>query len=142
MKKFSFIKWFSKRRGKTRAFAMRRAAHLRLGQRGETLALQLLRELGLEFLTRNYAGDKGEIDLIATIDDLIVFVEVKTRRRIGAHGALEAVSPLKLARMHRVALAWLAHAGELSARYRFDVIGVHVAPGLEPAFAWLQDVAQ
>ena len=113
------------------------------GQRAENQAARFLEQRGYAIVAANWRnGRDGEIDLIATIDGVIVFVEVKTRRRIGAHGALEAVSPLKLARMQRVALAWLAHAGELSARYRFDVIGVHVAPGLGPAFAWLQDVAQ
>lgn len=115
----------------------------KIGRNGEAAAARFLEQRGYTIVATNWRnGRDGEIDLIATIDDLIVFVEVKTRRRIGAHGALEAVSPLKLARMQRVALAWLAHAGELSARYRFDVIGVNVAPGLEPAFAWLQDVAQ
>ena len=108
----------------------------KIGRNGEAAAARFLEQRGYAIVATNWRnGRDGEIDLI-------VFVEVKTRRRIGAHGALEAVSPLKLARMQRVALAWLAHAGELSARYRFDVIGVHVAPGLGPAFAWLQDVAQ
>ena len=74
----------------------------KIGRNGEAAAARFLEQRGYAIVATNWRnGRDGEIDLIATIDDLIVFVEVKTRRRIGAHGALEAVSPLKLARMQR-----------------------------------------
>lgn len=115
----------------------------KIGRTGEAVAARFLEQRGYIIITRNWrAGRIGEIDLIATRDGTTVFVEVKTRRHVDAGGALEAVSPSKLSRMQRVALAWLAQEGALPHDYRFDVIGVHLAHGREPAFAWLQDVAQ
>ena len=124
MKKFSFIKWFRKTRQKTKSFAMRRAAHLRLGQRGENLAFRLLQELGLEFLTRNYAGDKGEIDLIARDGAVLCFIEVKTRHRQRLARPADAVGPEKRRRLVKTAHQYLRELGRPPVRYRFDIIEV------------------
>ena len=49
------------------------------GQYGEDLAAQLCCEQNLKILQRNYRCRLGEIDLIATRDDVIHFIEVKNR---------------------------------------------------------------
>jgi putative endonuclease len=53
-------------------------SHL-LGQKGEDLATDYLKKSGFRILFRNWKWGKHEIDIIADIKDLIVFVEVKTR---------------------------------------------------------------
>ena len=53
--------------------------HLRHGKLGERAAKRHLKELGLKFLTANYATRRGEIDLIFREGQCLVFVEVKTR---------------------------------------------------------------
>jgi putative endonuclease len=50
-----------------------------LGQKGEDLAADFLKNAGFKILFRNWKWGKHEIDIIADNKDLIVFVEVKTR---------------------------------------------------------------
>jgi len=50
-----------------------------LGQKGEAFVVQWLEQNGFTVLACNYAIKLGEVDIIAGKDDLIVFVEVKTR---------------------------------------------------------------
>ena len=59
----------------------------------------MLEAAGYEILGRNYRSRYGEIDIIATVDNLIVFVEVK-ERTIGSLGrAEEAVDERKIQRI-------------------------------------------
>lgn len=50
-----------------------------IGTKGENLAAEYLERLGYQVLERNYRFKKSEIDLICQKEDLLVFVEVKTR---------------------------------------------------------------
>ncbi|MDO9581291.1 MAG: YraN family protein [Bacteroidales bacterium] len=50
-----------------------------LGKKGEELAADHLRKVGFKILLRNWRWGKHEIDIIAEKDDVIVFMEVKTR---------------------------------------------------------------
>jgi putative endonuclease len=108
-----------------------------LGRLGEDLAADHLRKRGFEILDRNVRTRSGEIDLIVTDGALLVFVEVKCRRRsapssrgpIDTARALEAIGPAKQARLRRLAAQWLSSsvrgrpfAGEL----RFDAIAIAV----------------
>jgi len=50
-----------------------------LGELGEDLAARYLRRNGYEIIERNYGFAGGEIDIIATEGEILVFVEVKAR---------------------------------------------------------------
>jgi putative endonuclease len=50
-----------------------------LGQKGENLAADYLKNTGFKILFRNWKWGKHEIDIIAENKDFVVFVEVKTR---------------------------------------------------------------
>jgi putative endonuclease len=103
------------------------AAKDELGRRGEDLAAKHLIDSGFLVIDRNWRCPQGEIDLIATIGDETVFVEVKTRSSLAYGNPLEAVTASKLARLRRLAAAWCeAHPGTHD-RVRIDVIGI-VAP--------------
>ena len=57
------------------------AAHNDLGHKGEDMAAKYLQEQGYFILERNWMNKgRKELDIIATKDDIIVFVEVKTRK--------------------------------------------------------------
>ncbi len=49
------------------------------GNIGEDAAAEFLERNGYKILKRNYAVHGGEIDIIAKKDDILAFVEVKTR---------------------------------------------------------------
>jgi putative endonuclease len=94
----------------------------RLGRRGESLAEAALAAAGLEILDRNFRLRSGELDLVARDGDTIVFVEVKARRARGYGDPAEAVTPRKIRRLARTALAWLQRHDCLDRTCRFDVV--------------------
>ena len=103
------------------------AAKDALGRKGEAIAARHLVRSGLTIVERNWRCPQGEIDLVARDGDEVVFVEVKTRSSVAFGHPLEAITPVKLARLRRLAGAWcLAHPGE-AARIRIDAVGV-IAP--------------
>ncbi|WP_165068033.1 YraN family protein [Paludisphaera rhizosphaerae] len=91
------------------------------GDRGERAAAAFLRRRGLRILRRNYRVFCGEIDLIAREGDVLVFVEVKSRRR---GDPAEAVTPEKQRRLTLAALHFLKRHGLLEHPCRFDVVTI------------------
>ena len=52
-----------------------------IGDKGEEIAVAFLKKKGYKILNRNWRTGKLEIDIIAQLKDLIIFIEVKTRAR-------------------------------------------------------------
>jgi putative endonuclease len=99
----------------------------RIGRIGEGLAVRHLEGLGYVVLDRNWrcaeGAVRGEIDVVARDGDVLVFCEVKTRRRVAAGVPVEAVDGRKLGRLRRLGAAWLAAHG-WRGDVRFDVVAV------------------
>jgi putative endonuclease len=98
-----------------------------VGRFGEELAVAHLAEAGLVVLERNWRCAEGELDIVATERDVVVFVEVKTRSTLAFGHPAEAVTPAKAARIHRLGMRWLAeHRDAVPTRpqLRFDVVSV------------------
>ena len=95
-----------------------------LGSGGERAAADYLRERGYIVLERNFRCRGGEIDIIALDGGVLVFVEVKVRRTLSRGAPIEAVTPVKQARVRRAAQEYLTFCGRVFARIRFDVISV------------------
>ncbi len=100
-----------------------------LGRRGEDLALEALKKLGYETISRNYRCKLGEVDLIARDGDTLVFVEIKTRRAKDTGGAKEAVSQRKRRQLSKVAMHYMKAEKCLDQRARFDVVAVSLWDG-------------
>lgn len=77
------------------------------GAEAEARAAAYLRELGREILARNYRIRGGEIDIVSREGGVLVFTEVRQRKKETFGSALESVTPRKLALMHRAALSYL-----------------------------------
>lgn len=96
-----------------------------IGSYGERVAVRHLLGQGMILLDRNWRDANGEIDAIfRDQDDVLVFVEVKTRRDDQYGTPAEAVHPAKAARLRRLAAAWLDRAGIHPREVRFDVVSV------------------
>jgi putative endonuclease len=95
-----------------------------LGRLGEAAAEAACERAGLKIVARRFRLRLGEIDLIAERGDLVVFVEVKTRRGTRYGSPAEAITHVKRQRMARAALAFLCRTGRLERRTRFDVVEV------------------
>ncbi|MGB0029979.1 MAG: YraN family protein [Candidatus Sulfotelmatobacter sp.] len=78
-------------------------AHQRTGRRGEERAYFHLRRLGYTMVARNFRSPRcrGEIDLIGWEDDVLCFVEVKTRSTRDVKPAEAAVTDTSAARWQR-----------------------------------------
>ncbi|HZW61241.1 MAG TPA: YraN family protein [Candidatus Babeliales bacterium] len=96
-----------------------------LGTQGEELVVQFLESKGYTILERNYAKQYGEIDLIASKNDIIAFIEVKTRKQ-DYFDLEEVILPSKQRKIIAVAKAYLARQKKIiDAIGRFDVALVH-----------------
>jgi len=96
-----------------------------LGSWGEKQAERYLKKRGFKLLTRNFRCQSGEIDLIMLDpEQILVFVEVKTR----AHEAFSAVESVitqaKKTRMIRAARYFLSTHAIQDRALRFDVVCV------------------
>lgn len=100
-------------------------ARKRLGDLGERLAAEYLKEQGYHILARNWRCVGGEVDIVAEDVDGLAFIEVKTRRSRVYGAPEEALSPTKVRRLQTAAQAWLAaHTGDRPVDWRIDVVAV------------------
>jgi len=95
-----------------------------LGTYGEQLAARYLADRGVQVVERNWRCAHGEVDLVARDGDCLVFCEVKTRRSVRFGDPVEAVDWRKMAKLRRLAAAWLREHDVRCARVRIDVIAI------------------
>ena len=94
------------------------------GQTGEQAAAAFLKGKGYKIIQPNYRAAGAEVDLVASIGDILCFIEVKTRKTCD-HGAPEAfVTPSKQRRIMRAARVFSARKPYRDYRVRFDVVSV------------------
>lgn len=104
----------------------------RSGAWGETLAAGLLKEKGYQLLGRNVRfGARSELDLVlrSSDSDILVFVEVKTRRNENFGRPMAAVNRGKRRALGRAAQRYLRRLKNRPAHIRFDVVEVIGQPG-------------
>lgn len=99
--------------------------NIRLGRHGENLAVEKLLEKGYEILSRNYRVKFGEIDIIARDRDILVFIEVKTRRNNKFAYGFESVDFKKQKKIQRVSLNYLLEKRLQDVQMRYDIIEVY-----------------
>ena len=103
-----------------------------LGAHGEALAARHLVQRGMVVLDRNWRCPDGEIDLVLRDGPVLVVCEVKTRRSTAYGTPLEAVTPVKAARLRRLAAQWVAAHDLRVSDVRLDLVGI-VCPPDAPA---------
>ena len=103
--------------------------HLRRGRLGERAAKRHLQRLGLKFLTANFRGPRGEIDLIFREGDCLVFVEVKTRSSEEWSRPASAVDARKRRLISQTALDYLKLLHHPQVKVRFDIVEVLLSDG-------------
>ncbi len=97
-----------------------------VGRIGEDAASQFLIGKGYVIIERNAYTRFGELDIIATRNTTLVFIEVKTKTGHGFGEPWEMVSKEKLHQVYRMAQQYVVRTGSLmqQAQCRIDVIGV------------------
>ena len=111
-----------------------------IGEYGERVAVDFLRSTGHRILKRNFKGPRrGEVDIIARHGRLLLFVEVKTRRKDAKIRPLDAVDKAKQQLIERGANAWLKLLKSRNLPWRFDVIEVWLEDGELPDINHVRD---
>jgi putative endonuclease len=101
-------------------------AKAELGRRGEGLAARFLERQGYAIRERNFRCARGEIDLVATRDGYLVFVEVKTRTA-GSHlHPSLSVTARKREKLRLLGAIYCAEHPEPALQPRFDVVSVEL----------------
>ncbi len=99
------------------------ASHNDLGRAGENIAKLYLEDQGYEILDENWVHGKAEIDLIAYKNDVMVFVEVKTRSSVAFGQPEEFVHNAKQKQMELASIVYIDimnHQKDI----RFDIIAI------------------
>ncbi len=108
-----------------------------LGNLGEKIALQFLQHKGYVILQKNWKHDRAEIDIIAQYQQILVFVEVKTRKNT-LHGYPEtAVDNRKIKQLEKASLQYIQD-NDYQGEIRFDIIAIDFQAG-EPTIQHFQD---
>lgn len=112
------------------------------GRAGENRAADYLRARGYAILDRNWRCAQGEIDIVATRDDVLSIVEVKTRRSEAYGHPFEAIDERKRRRLWQLAFAWAQEHPETARRRRIRVeaVGLTGADAATARLEHLQDL--
>jgi putative endonuclease len=108
---------------------------LSIGQRGENLAVEHLKQSGYRILERNLKTQQGELDIVALSADqkTVIFVEVKTSIENNTYHMPEfRVDHRKQRQVVKLAAYWCRRAKLEHLAVRFDVIGVTLPPHQQP----------
>lgn len=93
------------------------------GEDYEARSAALLMHYGLRIIARRYRCRMGEIDLVATDEHRLLFVEVRARSHVSHGGAAASVDRKKQCKMARCATLFLSRHPEWGhLPCRFDVI--------------------
>ncbi|MGB9679012.1 MAG: YraN family protein [Thermoanaerobacteraceae bacterium] len=98
-----------------------------LGNLGENIASEYLKNSGYKIIKKNFKCKIGEIDIIAKYKNTIYFIEVKTRTSIKYGVPAESVNFYKQARIIKVAQFYLSQNPIFdNLPIGFDVIEIYI----------------
>lgn len=103
------------------------AAHNELGAWGEELAARYLQQKGYTIIERDWKSGHRDIDIIALDGNVVVFVEVKTRRNRVFGEPEEAIDYMKLRNL-RIAINHYVKYKRIQYEIRLDAITVVGTP--------------
>jgi len=96
-----------------------------IGQIGEQHAVDYLVNKKYHITERNWRCRSGEIDIVATFEEMLIFIEVRTRKNKSHFGiAAESVNRRKQKKLREITQVYLHLNGKNNTTIRFDVITV------------------
>lgn len=103
----------------------------KIGALGEQIAVDYLISKGFQVIDRNYTKKVGEIDVVATKDNIIHFIEVKTLIKYGDYyNPFENITYYKIMRIKRTVLWYLAEKRvSHETKYTLDAIAIEINRG-------------
>lgn len=95
-----------------------------IGKLGESLAVVHLKQNEYEIIETNFRAGRGEIDIIARKENILAFIEVKTKKFGDFGDPIHWVTRGKQRQIGRIAQAYLLKTAITGVDFRFDVITV------------------
>ena len=93
-----------------------------LGREGEAITGTILEREGWTIVACNFRAGHGEIDIVATKDDILAFVEVKRWKRNGPMDLRNSIDRGKITRIIETSKIFLAKYRQYSGKQiRYDV---------------------
>ena len=116
------------------------AVHNELGKWGEDVAVAYLQRKGSTILERDWHSGHRDIDIIALNEerDMLVFVDVKTRRNRMFTDPIDAVNFQKIRNLQRAANHYIKYRC-VDLEVRFDIISVVGQLNMEPEVEHIED---
>lgn len=115
------------------------ANHNNTGKRGEKLAQEYLQQKGFSILAANWRYSRYEIDIIASLNDVLHFVEVKTRHSNRYGYPEESVSKRKMESLIAAAEAYLLLNPQWK-RVQHDILSIILHQSTGPDYFFIEDV--
>ncbi len=94
------------------------------GNKGEDAAAKHLIKNGYKILARNYSCTLGEVDIIASKNKNLFFIEVKTRSTDAFGGGVAAVNKAKQKRIAKAAISFIKTKKPAFEAVIFDIIAI------------------
>lgn len=108
------------------------------GAQAELLAQAYLSERGLKFIEANLACTQGEIDLIMSDGETLVFIEVRWRKTAAYGGAAVSITPAKLKRLSNACAVFLQQ-NRINSPCRIDAVLLQ-GELTAPEITWLKNI--
>ncbi|HZG23919.1 MAG TPA: YraN family protein [Chitinophagaceae bacterium] len=115
------------------------ASHNDLGRYGEELGRSFLREQGFEILHVNWKYSFFEIDIIASKDNVLHFIEVKTRRTAQFGMPEESVDRKKMKKLMTAAEEYL-YRYPWWKRVQYDILSILITKEQPAEYFFIEDV--
>lgn len=115
------------------------ALHMEKGKEGESLASSYLGKKGFDVKMMNWRSGHHEIDIIATRDGIIHFIEVKTRHSLEFGYPEESVTKKKFNNMTKAACAFLSNHEECL-KIQYDILSILRMDGKPIEYFLIEDV--
>lgn len=115
------------------------AKHLQTGRLGEQLGAAWLIENGYQLIAQNWRHSHWEVDIIAAKENILHFIEVKTRRTKKFGHPEAAVTKKKIQNLINASEEFL-YQFPLWKRIQFDILSITIIKNEPVEYFFIEDV--
>lgn len=116
------------------------AHHNATGEMGERMAVKYLKEKGFVILHQNWRYSHWEVDMIATLNGILHFIEVKTRRSKKFGYPEEDVTKKKVTNLINASEEFLYLYPQWK-RIQFDILSINLNRDSPAEYFFIEDVS-
>ncbi len=95
---------------------------------GEKLARRFVESRGYRVIETNYRCPQGEIDIVATLHEVLVFIEVRTKKSLSFGSPEESITPAKREHLRAAAENYRHEKNRRNSPWRIDVVALELDP--------------